>query len=195
MNVKKLSRNPFVYVVLIGVLLIVGMTLITNLTGARSITTQEGLKLLGGDTVTQATLTDGDQRVDLTLSEPFEGATMESLLARVTKPAPSLRAVLSDVSFPPDLFRIVDKLLEREPKQRYQNAGDLLDDLGRFPTLQTTPDFVPPAELIERYATATSQPAYVGPSESQEQSTKAGRPSVKVPKRGGKKSTRRHRGG
>ncbi len=75
MNVKKLSRNPFVYVVLIGVLLIVGMTLITNLTGARSITTQEGLKLLGGDTVTQATLTDGDQRVDLTLSEPFEGAT------------------------------------------------------------------------------------------------------------------------
>lgn len=75
MNVKKLSRNPFVYVVLIGVLLIVGMTLITNLTGARSITTQEGLKLLGGDTVTQVTLTDGDQRVDLTLSEPFEGAT------------------------------------------------------------------------------------------------------------------------
>lgn len=75
MNVKKLSRNPFVYVVLIGVLLIVGMTLITNLTGARSVTTQEGLKLLGGDTVTQATLTDGDQRVDLTLSEPFEGAT------------------------------------------------------------------------------------------------------------------------
>ncbi|MCM3695211.1 ATP-dependent zinc metalloprotease FtsH [Microbacterium oleivorans] len=75
MNVKKLSRNPFVYVVLIGVLLIVGMTLITNLTGARSITTQEGLELLGGDTVTQATLTDGDQRVDLILSEPFEGAT------------------------------------------------------------------------------------------------------------------------
>lgn len=75
MNVKKLSRNPFVYVVLIGVLLIVGMTLISSLTGAKQITTQEGLTLLGGDTVTQATLTDGDQRVDLTLSSAFEGAT------------------------------------------------------------------------------------------------------------------------
>ncbi|CAL4858630.1 ATP-dependent zinc metalloprotease FtsH [Microbacterium sp. MM2322] len=75
MNVKKLSRNPFVYVVLIGVLLIIGMTLISNLTGAKSITTQEGLKLLDGDTVSQAVLTDGDQRVDLTLDKAFEGST------------------------------------------------------------------------------------------------------------------------
>ena len=75
MNVKKLSRNPFVYVVLIGVLLILGMTLISNLTGAKQITTQQGLELLGGDTVTKATLTDGDQRVDLVLNDEFEGST------------------------------------------------------------------------------------------------------------------------
>ncbi|AZS42712.1 ATP-dependent zinc metalloprotease FtsH [Microbacterium oleivorans] len=75
MNVKKLSRNPFVYVVLIGVLLIIGMTLISNLTGAKQITTQEGLKLLDGTTVSQAVLTDGDQRVDLTLDKAFEGST------------------------------------------------------------------------------------------------------------------------
>ncbi|WP_020097779.1 ATP-dependent zinc metalloprotease FtsH [Microbacterium sp. 11MF] len=75
MNVKKLSRNPFLYVVLIGVLLIIGMTLISNLTGAKSITTQEGLKLLDGSTVSQATITDGDNRVDLTLDKAFEGST------------------------------------------------------------------------------------------------------------------------
>ena len=92
--------------------------------------------------------------------KPFEGATMESLLARVTRGAPALREAVSDASFPPELFRIVDKLLAREPKDRYQHAGELLDDLGRFPTLQTTPDFVPPAELLERYAAASAQPAF-----------------------------------
>lgn len=100
--------------------------------------------------------------------KPFEGATMESLLARVTKPAPGLRDVVQDPSFPPDLFRIVDRLLARNPSERYQHAGELLDDLGRYPTLQTTPDFVPPAELLRRYATAsgpsllTAEPALAG---------------------------------
>ncbi|WP_065571744.1 ATP-dependent zinc metalloprotease FtsH [Microbacterium oleivorans] len=75
MNVKKLSRNPFVYVVLIGVLLIIGMTLISNLTGAKSITTQQGLTLLDGSTVSKAVITDGDNRVDLTLNKAFEGST------------------------------------------------------------------------------------------------------------------------
>ena len=102
--------------------------------------------------------------------KPFEGATMESLLARVTRPAPALREVLSDTSFPPELYRIVDKLLERDPKARYQHAGELLDDLGRFPTLQTTPDFVPPAELLERYASAAEGPS----SKAQQASTRIG---------------------
>ncbi|WP_405372206.1 MULTISPECIES: ATP-dependent zinc metalloprotease FtsH [unclassified Microbacterium] len=75
MNVKKLSRNPVVYVLLVVVLLILGMTLISSLTGVKQITTQEGLELLKGDTVTEVTMTDGDRRVDLTLSEPFDGST------------------------------------------------------------------------------------------------------------------------
>lgn len=95
---------------------------------------------------------------------PFAGATMESLLARVTKQAPSLREAITDPAFPPDLFRIVDKMLVREPERRYPHAGALLDELGRFPTLQTTPDFVPPAELLKRYATE-SQPAFRALSE------------------------------
>ncbi|WP_336631799.1 MULTISPECIES: ATP-dependent zinc metalloprotease FtsH [unclassified Microbacterium] len=75
MDFKKLTRNPFVYVLLIGALLIAGMTLISSLTGAKQITTQEGLTLLGGGSVTEVTTTDGDQRVDMTLSKPFEGST------------------------------------------------------------------------------------------------------------------------
>jgi cell division protease FtsH len=75
MDFKKLTRNPFVYVLLIGVLLLIGMTLISGLTGAKRITTQEGLQLLGGDTVSKVVMTDGDQRVDMTLSKAFEGST------------------------------------------------------------------------------------------------------------------------
>lgn len=74
MNVKKLTRNPLIYVALIGLLLFGGFLLISNLGAPAQITTQEGLKLLSGDTVTEVVNTDGDQRVDMTLSEPYEGA-------------------------------------------------------------------------------------------------------------------------
>ncbi|MDZ8200467.1 ATP-dependent zinc metalloprotease FtsH [Microbacterium sp. SSW1-59] len=75
MNIKKITRNPLFYIVLIGVLLIVGFSLISSLGGAKQVSTQEGLELLGGGTVTEVTNTDGDQRVDLTLSEAYDGAT------------------------------------------------------------------------------------------------------------------------
>ncbi|NYE18750.1 cell division protease FtsH [Microbacterium immunditiarum] len=72
---KKITRNPLFYVLLIGVFLIVGFSLISTLGGAKQISTQQGLELLDGDTVTEVLNTDGDQRVDMTLSKPFEGAT------------------------------------------------------------------------------------------------------------------------
>ncbi|WP_261165411.1 ATP-dependent zinc metalloprotease FtsH [Microbacterium sp. Marseille-Q6965] len=75
MNVKKITRNPLIYVLLIGVLLVVGFSLLSNLGGPRQVSTQEGLELLAGDTVEQVTITDGDQRVDMTLSKPYEDAT------------------------------------------------------------------------------------------------------------------------
>lgn len=75
MNFKKITRNPLIYVLLIGVFLIVGFSLISSLGGAKAITTQEGLDLLEGNTVTEVVTTDGDQRVDMKLSEPFEGAS------------------------------------------------------------------------------------------------------------------------
>ncbi|MFL0411060.1 ATP-dependent zinc metalloprotease FtsH [Microbacterium paludicola] len=75
MDFKKLTRNPLIYILLIGVLLVVGFSLISSLTGTKQVTTQEGLELLGGDTVEKVLITDGDQRVDLHLSEAHEGAT------------------------------------------------------------------------------------------------------------------------
>ncbi|MGF3056129.1 ATP-dependent zinc metalloprotease FtsH [Microbacterium sp. YY-01] len=74
MDVKKIFKNPLIYVVLIGVLLFGGFMLISSLGSAKQVTTQEGLELLKGGTVTKVVTTDGDQRVDMTLSKPHEGA-------------------------------------------------------------------------------------------------------------------------
>ncbi len=74
MDVKKISRNPLIYIAVIGLLLFGGFLLISNLTAPAQITTQQGLKLLAGDTVTEVVNTDGDQRVDMTLSKEFEGS-------------------------------------------------------------------------------------------------------------------------
>ncbi len=75
MDFKKITRNPLFYVLLIGIFLIVGFSLISSLGGAKQISTQEGLELLDGSTVTEVLNTDGDQRVDMKLSEPYDGAS------------------------------------------------------------------------------------------------------------------------
>lgn len=75
MDFKKITRNPLIYVLLIGLLLIVGFSLISSLGAAKQITTQQGLELLKGNTVSKVTNTDGDQRVDMTLSSAYEGST------------------------------------------------------------------------------------------------------------------------
>ncbi|WP_156760780.1 ATP-dependent zinc metalloprotease FtsH [Microbacterium karelineae] len=75
MNVKKIFRHPVLYVVLIAAVLIAGFSLFTSFSGPKQITTQEGFELLEGDTVSEVLITDGDQRVDLTLSEAHDGAT------------------------------------------------------------------------------------------------------------------------
>ncbi|WP_119695796.1 ATP-dependent zinc metalloprotease FtsH [Microbacterium halotolerans] len=74
MNAKKLTRNPLIYVLLIGVLLIAGFILINSLGGPKQITTQEGFELLDKGAATEVTITDGNQRVDMHLSEAYEGA-------------------------------------------------------------------------------------------------------------------------
>lgn len=87
---------------------------------------------------------------------PFSGHTaMDVLTQRVSKPAPSLMSTCPPPALPPAIYNIVDRLLERDPAKRYQNAAELLDELAVFPTIQTTPDFVPDQSLLDQYANVT----------------------------------------
>jgi cell division protease FtsH len=68
MNLKRIFRGPIIYVVLAVVAVWIGSSLIMQ-SGFRQITTQEGLQLLQGTTVEKVKIVDGEQRVDLTLSQ------------------------------------------------------------------------------------------------------------------------------
>ncbi|WP_435298589.1 ATP-dependent zinc metalloprotease FtsH [Timonella sp. A28] len=71
MKKKRFFSGPFVWVILAVVLLGLAASTLFREKVSR-IDTSDGLELLKGDTVTQALIVDGDQRVRLTLSEPFK---------------------------------------------------------------------------------------------------------------------------
>src|SRR5690606_26370276 len=73
MNAKKIFRHPVVYVLLIAALLITGFSLFSAFSGPKHVTVQEGFELLSEGNVAEAKVTDGDQRVDLTLTKEFKG--------------------------------------------------------------------------------------------------------------------------
>jgi len=75
MDVKKITRSWLTYVVLIGLFLVGGFLLISNLGSSSQVSTKDGLDLLKGGTVTKVVNTDGDQRVDMTLSTPYKGSS------------------------------------------------------------------------------------------------------------------------
>ncbi len=68
MDFKRIFKGPIVYIVLAIVAVWVGSTLLMG-GGFKVISTQEGLDLLSGNTVSSAKIVDGEQRVDLTLSK------------------------------------------------------------------------------------------------------------------------------
>jgi len=70
MNVKRLVRGPLLWIVLAVVLLWIGVSTLAQ-PSVKSIDTSDGLTLLRGDTVESAKITDGVQRVQLTLKESF----------------------------------------------------------------------------------------------------------------------------
>ncbi len=70
MNVKRLARGPVLWIVLAVVLLWIGVSTLAQ-PSAKSIDTSDGLELLRGDTVESAKITDGVQRVQLTLKKNF----------------------------------------------------------------------------------------------------------------------------
>ena len=68
MNLKKIFRGPILWIVLAVVIVWIGSSLIT-MSGYKEISTEHGLHLLKGDKVSQATIVDNDQRVDMTLKK------------------------------------------------------------------------------------------------------------------------------
>ncbi|WP_419818335.1 ATP-dependent zinc metalloprotease FtsH [Glaciibacter flavus] len=67
MNVKKLLRGPFIYILLAIVAVWIGSSLIT-MSGFKEVSTQQGLAFLKDGKVSSAKIVDVEQRVDLTLS-------------------------------------------------------------------------------------------------------------------------------
>src|SRR5690625_6045472 len=76
MNPKKILRGPFVWVLLFMLLVFTAIRLMSG-GGPVEIDTSEGIELLQGETVEQAEITDGYQRVNLTLTEEYKGADGE----------------------------------------------------------------------------------------------------------------------
>ena len=67
MDFKKFLRGPLIYILLAVVVVSIGFSLLSG-GGFKQITTQEGLELLNTNKVATATVIDGEQRVDLVLT-------------------------------------------------------------------------------------------------------------------------------
>lgn len=70
MNIKKIFSGPIIWIV-VGLLLLSFAFAAFNTPRVSRVETHQGLELLQGDTVRHALMVDGEQRVELELSEPF----------------------------------------------------------------------------------------------------------------------------
>jgi cell division protease FtsH len=73
MDIKRLLRGPLVWIVVVAVLLWIAASFLLA-PGFHGISTQEGLNLLKGSTVSKIQTHDPDQYVDLTLSQSYKGS-------------------------------------------------------------------------------------------------------------------------
>ena len=69
---KKLFNKPYVWILLGLLVLAVAIPLTTSQSGRTMVDTNVGMALLKDDKAAQARVVDGDQRVDLTLREPYK---------------------------------------------------------------------------------------------------------------------------
>ncbi|HEX7707941.1 MAG TPA: protein kinase [Thermoanaerobaculia bacterium] len=88
---------------------------------------------------------------------PFEGATTTETIQKVTNSQPDPIARFN-YSAPPELERIVRKLLEKDPARRYQSARDLFVDLKNLKRDSTSGEVSKPASP----KTATRMKVFVG---------------------------------
>jgi eukaryotic-like serine/threonine-protein kinase len=88
---------------------------------------------------------------------PFEGATTTETIQKITNSQPDPIARFN-YSAPPELERIVRKLLEKEPARRYQSAGELFVDLKNLKRDSSSGEIAKPA----RPKAGTRKTALVG---------------------------------
>ncbi len=93
MNLKRLARGPAVWIVLAVLILWLGASSFMA-EGVQRIDTSDGLALLAGDTVEQAKVVDGAQRVDLVLTEEFEDKGLRVQFYYVEPQGPTVVAAL-----------------------------------------------------------------------------------------------------
>ncbi len=90
-------------------------------------------------------------------SPPFMGETAtEVIVKHLEEEAPPLQQLAPDA--PPALCRVIHRLLRKDPAERYQSAGDLLDALLCVETLMapTAPDDVAGPSIWQRAAHASA---------------------------------------
>jgi len=68
MNIKKIFRGPLIYIIIAPIVVLLGWNLIMG-SGTAQITTEQGLQLLSDGKVKSATIVDGDQRVNMVLTD------------------------------------------------------------------------------------------------------------------------------
>ena len=93
MNLKRLARGPAIWIVLAVLILWLGASSFMA-EGVQRIDTSDGLALLAGDTVEQAKVVDGAQRVDLVLTEEFEDKGLRVQFYYVEPQGPTVVAAL-----------------------------------------------------------------------------------------------------
>ena len=78
----------------------------------------------------------------LTQRKPFDGESYQAIeQGHLNNEAPDPHEI--DDRIPTDLADVILRLLEKDPANRYQSAGELVDDPKRIGTAERPPEFVP----------------------------------------------------
>ncbi|MCY3020719.1 MAG: serine/threonine-protein kinase [Planctomycetota bacterium] len=134
----------------------------------------------------------------LTGQVPFDGATAAVIMTRhLTDPVPSARAVNPEVSVAAD--RLVSKLMQKDPSDRYADAMQLVKDIERIRQSSSRDESTPvPAPKKVSVAKVTKPAPVAAPSRERERERErdeapSGGSSHTIPTRGFRR--RRRRGG
>jgi cell division protease FtsH len=99
MNLKRLARGPAIWIVLAVLILWLGAQSLVS-SPVQRIDTSDGLALLAGETVEQAKIVDGQQRVDLVLREEFEDKGLRVQFYYVEPQGPMVADAIASADLP-----------------------------------------------------------------------------------------------